>query len=250
MSKSFAYFGVFVLIILSYLIGSIHYVQQDSESYLQALQILQGDNISDRLMRLIKPIPLVIPYLLHQIGFSTISAFVIQSILCVLLSIYFIRGILFHYDPDRKKITTHFIMALLIMLGCQCTSVYGIAVLTDSFSWAIILGLFYYMKRLESIQAKHIIHVGLVIGLGFFVKESTLLVLIFTLIYVMMQKSSLIVRIKPIIWISSMAFFIIVSISLWQDISLGYSFYDWFTYNKTDSPKIYWVNTLNNCFAP
>ena len=115
MSKSFAYFGVFVLIILSYLIGSIHYVQQDSESYLQALQILQGDNISDRLMRLIKPIPLVIPYLLHQIGFSSISAFVIQSILCVLLSIYFIWGILFHFDPDRKQNTTHFLMASLIV---------------------------------------------------------------------------------------------------------------------------------------
>ena len=192
-----------------------------------ALDILDGHQVSDRLMRLSKPISLLLPYLLTKIGLSGITAFMIQSILSVCICIYFIKGILQAYfdassDASTDKSTPYF-LSICILLGCQCTAVYGLAVLTDSLSWAIILGLIYYIQQNKTPEIKQLFCIGLGVGIGFFVKESCLLILVFYTFHLFLRKLSAIQVLRKLGLVYSITLFVIACISLFQDIYLGLS---------------------------
>ena len=155
MSHLLRYASVLVLLIITYLISSIHYLQQDSASFLEALRILDGQEGLDRLMRLNKPISLILPFFFYQLGFSAPIAFMLQSVFSICLCIYFFSRIiqhqLIHTNQKAHSRESILFLSTWVILGCQCTAVYGVAVLTDSLSWAIILGGIYYVLLLKQL---------------------------------------------------------------------------------------------------
>lgn len=185
-----------LLLITVFYFGSLFdfmFVQTDSKGYLNAIDILSGREASeDRLHRLSKPLSLVFPSLL-TIFFSikTETALYCQQILTYLISVFLfvkINKLIFCEDRWIE------IKSVILLIGCQCFVIYALSLMIDGIAWSIeLFAIWYYLSQIDKYSGiyKHKFYwLGLILGLGFFVKETIFISGLFVFIHILASKNS------------------------------------------------------------
>jgi hypothetical protein len=210
-------------------------VQQDTSSFVAALRLASGESgVEDRLFRLTKPLALLLPIIFYQLGVSAIQALWIQQILSWCLLAFFSFRI-FHILFDNPRQAW---VGTLALLFCQPIAVYGLAALVDMAGWAFMFGIVYfvlrYQHKLDRIQ--WLIALGLLLGLGIFVKESVLLAGLYTFFFLLYQSSTLLTKLKQYLVIGFSFFLVFVIGSgitwlIWET-----TIYHWVLFNQDTPP--------------
>ena len=213
-------------------------IQDDTDGYLNALQIGLGQsNDLDRLQRLNKPLALLIPALLHLfLDLSLVKCLLIQQKLAYFGAAFFVfltYEILFQ---NRDKAY----LALVAFLGCQPLAVYGLAALTDSLGWCYsCIGLYACVRLFQQkeVSATNLFLIGAFIAVGFFIKESVVVVGIWLFFSILFHSNSLPHILKQYAS-SGLGFLLILAVGNFLIYQYHQKhFWDWLQFAHTDPPK-------------
>ena len=237
-----SWFSIVATIALGCLISSYFFdfmqIQNDTEGYLNALRIGlgQSDDV-DRLHRLNKPLALLIPALLHlTLDISLLKCLLIQQILAYFGAAFFVFLTYELLFQNRDKAY----LALVAFLGCQPLTVYGLAALTDSLGWCYsCIGLYACVRLFQQkeVSATNLFLIGAFIAVGFFIKESVVVVGIWLFFSILIYSISLRHILKQ--YASSGLGFLLV-LALGNFLIYQYHqkhFWDWLQFAHTDPPK-------------
>lgn len=238
--KSFLLWGMlyFFCFLLSYFLFAFLHVQDDTSSFVQALELAFGESQTpDRLYRWSKPLALVTPSFLHLFGVPFLVGLLLQQAVSWWLAIYFFGKINFVLFQDKKQAY----LAALLLLLCQPMAVYGLAGLVDMLGWAYILGVVYWVMRLpQSASHRSWIQLGILLGLGFFIKESSLIVGLFVFFFLAFQPTTIRVKLRQYLIIGS-TFTTVIAFGSWLTWHLfGQTVYHWVLFNEQQPPATNW----------
>lgn len=213
-------------------------IQTDTDGYINAIKIMSGDEMPpDRLHRLVKPLSLVFPTFLYCFfGLTAETALQIQQWLCYLATAFLFFGILHNLFPQDKKLP---FAGLLLLLGSQAFAIYGLALMVDAAAWAIELWAIYLMLHLKTTDNeffnKKFIILGLLLGLGFFVKETIFIAGLYIFISILLERSSFKSKLWAYIQIGTIFFFLVLMGSLATLYLYGKSMLSWWQFAHSDS---------------
>jgi len=225
---------LFACCLLSMGLFSFLFWQQDTASFVNAVLLLtdDADASPDRLFRLSKPLVLLFPTILYSLGFSITSGFWIQQLIAWWVCAFLVYRILLF----RNSTSTAFLGALALVL-CQPMAVYGLAYLVDAVGWAWML--LVVMRSLSTTAYHHrskCIELGLLLGVGIFIKESIVLAGVFIFFQILLQQASFIQKSKQYLWIGT-SFILTLSLgSLLTYAWCGQTLYHWILFNNTNTP--------------
>ena len=208
--------------------------QTDSPSFTNALTLWAGDEAQpDRLMRLTKPLALLLPLFLYKIGFSASLALLIQQHLSLWLALFF----LYQIGATLSRSRLHAQSLCLAWLGSGAIGVYGLAVLMDTAGWAAMLGLAWLGLRWvlnHTVNSLRVLGLAMLLGLGLFIKESTLTAGLFLALLLWLNPKWQTGQKLFYSLLALLGFGLTVSAGLWLTHRwLGYSLLDWFNFNHT-----------------
>lgn len=212
--------------------------QTDTPSFINAVELLlsQSDR-PDRLFRLSKPLSLFVPTILYATFSIPIAySFWIQQLIAYWFGAFFLYKILEEVVPDSNAAY----LGMLAYILCQPMAVYGLAMLTDGLGWCwLIIGVWLSIRSIRSslMQYTQLIGLGIFIGFGFFIKESVVMVGIFTFFLLLLNPSYSISKkifAYSILGISFLTIFLIGNLFtylLWQE-----SIFQWIHFGQSAPP--------------
>lgn len=188
--------------------------QTDSSSFVNAVELLLGESSSpDRLFRLSKPLPLLLPAGLYYFCSLPIAGgFWIQQLLACWLTAYFLYKILFIIS-NKKNIAY---LGMTAYLLCQPMAVYGLAILVDGMGWCWMVAAVWLILNILDKPAQspfQLLYLGFFLGLGFFIKESIVMAGIFLFYAILLQKN--------IVWADKIKAYFLVGIACVSTFVLG-----------------------------
>jgi len=211
-------------------------VQTDSPTFANAIALLAGDEaLPDRLMRLSKPLSLLLPLFLYKIGFSAYAALLIQSHLALGLALFFLYKIAFQLS--RSVLLAQ--LVCILYAGCGAVGVYGLAVLVDMWAWAVMLGLMCWSLWIytdKNVSYPRLFSLGIGLGLAFFVKENAVISGIFLFLMIISNPNySLRAKFFQLCAVG-LAFCAALSLGLLLTSHFfGYNLYDWIVFNQINA---------------
>jgi hypothetical protein len=229
-------FCIFSIVFSSSLFAFMFH-QTDSDGYLNAIDLLSGREAGeDRLHRLIKPLSLAFPALLTLFFFiKTESALYIQQILAYLISILLfikINKIIFNEDKFIE------IKSSLLLIGCQCFAIYSLSLMVDGIAWAFeLFAVWYYLsgKDIHNRTSRFRFYLlGIILGLGFFVKETIFISGLFIFIHLIISGNSIIYKIKSLFQTGFVFILIVLVGSLISMLLLQKSILNWWEFARED----------------
>ncbi|BDS12605.1 hypothetical protein [Aureispira anguillae] len=220
--------------------------QTDSPSFVNAVELLlQETTTTDRLFRLSKPLSLLLPTFLYSICAIPISyAFLLQQLIAYWLSALFLYKIL-EQILGQSKLAYFGMLAYTL---CQPLAVYGLAVLTDGLGWCwLIIGTWMSLQIVNApkISYRSFIGLGLFIGSGFFIKESAIMIGIFTFFLLLLTPNFALKQ--------KLIGYLIIGGSFLTTFGLGNwliyyfwqeSIFQWITFGQNDPPPFSWKGLI------
>lgn len=233
--------GYCLLFLVATVLFHFMFVQQDTTSFVAAIKLAVGEaGANDRLFRLTKPVGLIVPILFYQLGISAIYALWIQQLLCILLFSYFIFQISKIISSTKQAW-----VAVFVTLLCQPVAVYGLAALVDMAGWAFMVGVVCLLLKYQEkwTSSLYLIGLGVVLGIGIFIKESVLLAGVFIFFSLMYAATPLWLKLKQYLLIGA-SFLVTLAIGsvltwhYWQE-----TIYHWVLFNQDTPPasNLYYI---------
>lgn len=245
MKNSFFFPLLVLLAVLQFFLFAPLRIQPDTATYSNAIALLIGeDGAPDRLMRLSKPLGLLLPAVFCKFGFSAVAALVLQQIMALALAFYFAYRTFLSWSGD--KIRAQF--GVLCYAACSPIAVYGYAAITDVLGWAWAWGLLYWATTwLNRAQISNYVVLawGACLGLGVFAKESVLVAGIFLFYAVLLSAAWSWQQKIRLYALSGFAFLSVLAVGLFATRAVwGYNLLDWFAFNHDDESALYGANWL------
>jgi len=213
-------------------------IQTDSEGYINAIKSMSANEaLPDRLHRLVKPLSLFFAVLLSSfLGLAAQTALQIQQWLCYLATAFLFFGILQKLFPQDKNLP---FVGLLLLLGSQVFAIYGLALMVDAAAWAIELWAIYLMLYLKTADNglfdKKFLILGLLLGLGFFVKETIFMAGLYIFISILLEKSSFKSKLWAYTQIGTIFGLLVLMGSVATQYLYGKSMLTWWQFAHSDS---------------
>jgi len=224
--------------------------QTDTPSFVHAIQLWLGEGTApDRLFRLSKPLALIIPTLLHCVlDLPITNSLLIQQFLAYWLGAVMLYVILIQLLESHRLA----LISVIAYLLCQPLSVYGLAMLTDGLGWTwslIAIALSVHIFHNNKPTLTKLLLLGLLFGLGLFIKESILIAGMLTFFVVLIHQSYT--------WKQKAYYYSIIGVSFISTFFLGsalvyfffnQSFFQWLSFGHSDPPPFSTTNFLKQAY--
>lgn len=217
---------------------SFMFFQTDSAGYLNAIDLLSGREAGvDRLHRLIKPLSLIFPSFLTMIfSIKTATALYTQQILTFVISVFLFVKINKIIFPDDDKVV---FQSALLLIGCQCFAIYSLSLMIDGIAWAFeLFAIWFYLSASDKYSGIYKFKsylLGLILGLGFFVKETIFVSGLFIFIHVVMSSDSYTYKIKYLFQTGFVFILVTISGSLLSIALFQKSMLNWWEFAREDN---------------
>ena len=198
-------FIVLTVLIICYwfLFDFLRWIQYDSPSFIGGARLMFGlDGGYDFQSRLTKPLALILPGLTEFLfKVSPAYIFFLQNIVLFYLCGFFIYKINKIIFKDEKIA----FIGMLVYVTCQPFAIFSLFVMTDVCGWFFgILSIYLTLSVIQNRffeEKKSLFIIGLMTGLGFLFKESSIIGLIFAFSYVIVNKTINKIRFRQIMYI-------------------------------------------------
>ena len=216
-------------------------VQTDTPSFINAIQILLEDPNAtiDRLMRLSKPLSLVLPTFLVYFGFSATMALILQQYLSLCIALWAIYTLYTRFYKIEKSIVYQ---SLLLYISSSVIMVYAFAALNDMPAWALTWCLILYAHQIFTYKQPFLHYVvwGIIAALGMFIKESILVAGVYVFLAILLNKNKSFLQKTQIYIAIGLPFLLILSLGFYTTkIIWGYHILDWMEFNNQDKMLLY-----------
>lgn len=216
--------------------------QTDSPGYLNAIAILCGQDAGpDELFRLTKPFSLLFPALICSLfGLSAVTGLLIQQFICYLASARLIFLIIKKIRGQKEAY-----LGLFILLAAQPFAIYGLSLMVDGIAWtAQLFFIYYYLLIKDRDKNLNYVLLGILLGLGLFIKETVFVSGLFIATDLIISKNSAFRKFDKIINIGIPFILLVIVGNLLNIYLLNISILDWWKFAHSD-PKMQQLNIFS-----
>ncbi len=246
LTKAIYFLLFFILVFLLCILYQDSFIQYDSAGYINAIQIiLDNKDVEDDMLRLTKPISIVLSTIAYFITKNFHFSFYFQSLFSLILFSIVMLRISGNFQIHPYGIQDYFLL-LALPFGLPVFIKYGVAIMTDSFCWALTAcGILLIQKMMQTNNKQYYYLVPIYFGFVFFSKESAILGLFYLLIFLISRKEFV-----STITLLSIFSITILSMNLLIQNLTGKGILDWWHFARSDQKMsvLHLVNYLKQLY--
>jgi hypothetical protein len=206
--------------------------QTDSPTYTYAISVLTGEvQLPEMHYRLAKPLSFIFPaFLSFFLKIAPAEALIVQQFMCN-ISI----GLLMYSIIKKMHSRKEAVLGIIILMGCQPFAIYSLAVMIDGAGWAIELFIIYYYFRIR--ENNHLIDfiiIGILLGLGIFIKETILISGMVIAVDSIFTQHGLFKKFKYLLSVGIVFLILFLSGNFLTDYFFGNSLFNWWEISHSD----------------